>query len=611
MQCPRSFWLPLLLLMLYTDDKIMAHQVKKHLGVTLRAHEAEFRVWAPFAKSVAIGGTFTPDGQLALESEQDGYWSIVIRGVEPGQQYCYFIETEDGTTLKRNDPRARAITSSDNGFSVVVDDDFDWGEDSFTLPDKSHQVIYELHVGTFNRPDASTPGTFETAIDKIPYLKDLGITTIELMPVTSMAYSNGWGYAPNYIYSVESMLGGRHGLMSFVKACHQQGIGVILDVVYNHFYGSSDLWQFDGWNQDERGGIYFYNDERGDTPWGGRPDYGRPEVRQFILDNIAMWLTEYRLDGLRVDSTIYMRNTAGIDNDPAHDIGDAWLLLQDIVTVAHKINPRALIVAEDCATNAFITKRRSDGGCGFNAQWELGFPHVLRDALAIAPDTAPTLQGIRYELEHAYTGDAFEKVIFSDSHDTAANGSVRINDAVTPRNPTSRIARQKTLLADVIMLTAPGIPMVLQGAEFLQEGAFNDWQALEWRHTLTYAGFVDAHRHLIDLRLNQHDNTAGLAGQHTAIFHQDDNNLVIGYHRWDNAGPRDDTLVIANFSDRDLTWYRIRLPLAGTWHVRFNSSWKGYSPDFPERIITSVTTDDDHSVTIDLPPYCGIILSQE
>ncbi len=121
------------------------------------------------------------------------------------------------------------------------------------------------------------------------------------------------------------MLGGRHGLMSFVKACHERGIAVLLDVVYNHFYGDSDLWQFDGWSENSRGGIYFYNDERGDTPWGGRPDYGRPEVRQFILDNITMWLTEYHLDGLRVDSTIYMRNTEGHDTDPEHDIPEGLL----------------------------------------------------------------------------------------------------------------------------------------------------------------------------------------------------------------------------------------------------------------------------------------------
>lgn len=588
----------------------MSHQIKKNLGVTLSRAKAEFRVWAPFADKVEIGGTFTPDGRLTMESERDGYWSIALKDVEPGQQYRYYITTRDGRLLEKNDPRARAITSSDNGFSVIVDNEFDWGDDKFTPHPKEQQIIYELHVGTFNRPDAATPGTFDTAIEKLDYLKNLGVTTIELMPVTSMAYSNGWGYAPNYIFSVESMLGGRHGLMSFVKECHERGIGVLLDVVYNHFYGESDLWQFDGWNENNRGGIYFYNDERGDTPWGGRPDYGRPEVRQFILDNITMWLNEYHLDGLRVDSTIYMRNTEGRDNDPEHDIADAWLLLQDIVELAHKVNPDALMIAEDCANSAYITKPRDGLGCGFDAQWELGFPHALRDGLGLTPDTSTTLSGVRYELEREYNGDAFEKVIFSDSHDTAANGSVRLNDAVTPSNPTSLAAQQKSLLAASLMFTAPGIPMILQGAEFLQEGAFNDWQALEWDHLEAHAGFTLAHQHLAALRSNVYGNTSGLQGQYTKIFHQDDNNHVIGFIRSTDKDFNDSVVIIANFSDKSLSHYQLPLPQGGSWHTRFNSTWKGYNPDFSEVTIETIETNQDNLASLQLGPYSVYILSR-
>lgn len=596
------------LLRLYCKE--MSHQVKKDLGVSLHGSKAEFRVWAPFAKAVALVGTFTPEGPIHLESEDDGYWSTTVDGVDPGQIYRYQIETADGRVLERNDPRARAITSSDNGFSVIADNEFDWGDVTFTPLPKQQQIIYELHVGTFNRPDPATTGTFETAIEKLDYLKELGVTTIELMPVTSMAYSNGWGYAPNYIYSVESMLGGRYGMMSFVKACHERGIGVVLDVVYNHFYGDSDLWQFDGWNEHDRGGIYFYNDERGDTPWGGRPDYGRPEVRQFFLDNVTMWLTEYRLDGLRMDSTIYMRNTAGVDNDPAHDIPDAWYLMQDIVELAHKINPDALMIAEDVAGTPYITKARKDTGCGFDAQWELGYPHAIRDALGLNTSHTQTLDGIRYELEHSYNGDTFEKIIFSDSHDTAANGSTRLNEAATPERPTSLNARQITLLADAFTLTGPGIPMLLQGAEFMQEGAFNDWQALEWEHTDTHRGIVIAHQHLTKLRCNTYGNTAGLLGQSTALIHHDDTNHVIAYHRWDKGGVGDDVVVIINFSNHRFENYSLYLPRAGVWTTRFNSSWHGYSADFQEDAWATTETDKTQSTSVSLAPYGVYILSQ-
>ena len=589
----------------------MAHQIKKKLGLTLQANKAEFRVWAPFAQAVSIIGTFTTEGPLAMVSENDGYWSLSTKGVEPGQQYRYQITTQSGDIIEKNDPRARAITNSDNGFSVVVDESFDWGDSDFRPLPKSDQVIYELHVGTFNRPDASTPGTFDTAIEKLDYLQDLGVTTIELMPITSMAFSNGWGYAPNYIFSVESMLGGRHGLMQFVKACHERNIGVILDVVYNHFYGDSDLWQFDGWSENNRGGIYFYNDERGDTPWGGRPDYGRPEVRQFILDNITMWLSEYRLDGLRIDSTIYMRNTAGNNDDPAHDIPEAWLLMQDIVSLAHKINPHALLIAEDYACNAYITKNRSEDGCGFDAQWELGFPHALRDGLGLSYGVEPTLGSFRQELEHSYNGDAFEKIIFSDSHDTAANGSARLNDIAAPENPTSLAARQKSLLAASLMLTSPGIPMLLQGAEFLQGGAFNDWQALEWGHLNHHAGFTEAHKHLVALRRNAYNNTGGLSGQITKVFHQNDDNHIIGFERRTGSEKPDTTLVLANFSNNSFDSYTVVLPEPGGWQVRFNSTWKGYANDFPEKLFSTVETDENGIANVAIAPYMVIIASKD
>lgn len=588
----------------------MAHQIKKNLGVITHRGGAEFRVWAPFAKQVYIDGTFTPNGKQPLTSEDDGYWFALIHGAEPGHQYKYIIETPDGRLLERNDPRARAITSSDKGFSVIVDNEFDWQGDNFVMPPKHDQVIYELHVGTFNRPDAATSGTFDSAIEKLDYLRDLGINIIELMPVTSMAFSNGWGYAPNHIFSVESMLGGRHGLMKFVRACHQHGIGVILDVVYNHFYGDTDLWRFDGWSENDRGGIYFYNDERGDTPWGGRPDYGRPEVRQFILDNVAMWLTEYHIDGLRVDSTIYMRNTAGRDNDPDHDIGDAWSLLQDIVSLAHKIKPDSLIIAEDSASNAQIVAPRLDGGCGFDSQWELGFPHALRAALGLSTDQ-PNLDGIQYEFNHAYGSDAFARTIFSDSHDTAANGSVRLNEAVAPAGGATLFAREKTLLANAVTLTSPGIPMLLQGSEFLQNGSFNDWAALEWQKTEKYAGIVTAHRHLLDLRHNRYGHTGGLQGQSTALFHVNTDGLVIGYHRWNNGGVGDDVIVIANFSNTDYGHYAMQFPLGGKWHIRFNSSWRGYSKDFRGGHQSIIHTDKDSTAHFSLPAYTLYILSQE
>lgn len=580
--------------------------MKKDLGVTLRHNGALFRVWAPFAKSVRLVTTTYDNDGIPLESEQDGYWSAFVEKAAAGYSYQYLIETENGL-LRRNDPRARVLTAAEGGMSVVAAHDFDWGDDLFMPVPKEKQVYYELHVGTFNRPDASTSGTFTDVIEKLEYLANLGINMIELMPVTTMAADHGWGYSTSHIFSVEPTYGGRHGLMELVKAAHERGIGVIADIVYNHF-SSTDLWQFDGWNENNRGGIYFYNDERGDTPWGARPDYGRPEVRQFFLDNVAMWLGEYRLDGLRLDSTIYMRNTWGRNDDPAHDIGDAWGLLGAMTTLARKINPGAMMIAEDCSVNSYLTRPVRDGGCGFDAQWGLNFPHSMR-ALSGLPVPFPV--DFTNELTSSYNGDCYQKVIFTDSHDTAANGQVRLNEAVTPGNGESPEARQHTLVTSAATLTAPGIPMLVQGEEFMQDGDFSDWKELEWPKTEQFNGIVLAHQHLIDLRLNAYDNTAGLSGRGVNLFHIDHDNSVFAYHRFDNGGPRDDTYVLLNFGSSNFDSYKLWVPVPGAWTVRFNSSWKGYKSDSSESFVLVAETDDTQSITVPLAAHNALILSQD
>jgi hypothetical protein len=164
------------------------------------------------------------------------------------------------------------------------------GGDDFKMPPHNELVIYELHIGTFRRTSPDKPGTFDDAIGGLDHLKRLGVNAVEVMPIAEFAGDLSWGYNPALPFAIGQAYGGADGFKRFVKAAHERGIAVILDVVYNHF-GPSDLhlWQFDGWSENGLGGIYFYNDDRANTPWGQtRPDYGRPEVRQYIRDNAVM-----------------------------------------------------------------------------------------------------------------------------------------------------------------------------------------------------------------------------------------------------------------------------------------------------------------------------------
>ncbi len=589
----------------------MGAKFKKDVGAILNKSGVTFRVWAPFAKAVSITGVFNNWSKTPMQSENDGYWYIDYDGAEAGQEYKFVIDTDHGE-LRKNDPRALHMTLA-TGSSVIVDTNFNWTDEKFISPPVNQQVLYEIYVGTFNRVDAASPGTFKTIIEKLDYLADLGVNMIELMPITVSAEDQTWGpYTTTYLYAIETLFGSRHDFMELVNAAHQKGIGVILDVVYNHMGpGGLDMWQFDGWSQDGKGGIYFYNDWRGHTPWGDtRLDYGRKEVRQLILDNVKMWLHDCHVDGLRVDSTIFIRNVEGHNDDPGKDIPEAWWLLQDINKLAHKIKPGALMIAEDSSGNNYITKPANEGGAGFISQWQVTFPGVLRQALGALNDKDRNIVAVCDLIKHNYNCDAFQSVIYSDSHDSDSNGAQRLSQDLSPGKGDSIYARKSAILAAAIVLTTPGIPMLFQGQEFIQDGYFNCWQPLEWERAEKFGGIVLAHKHLIALRKNQYGNSAGLAGHNINILHLNDADKVLAYHRWDKGGPKDDVMIIINFSSKLFKNYDLSFPRNGKWHVHFNSAWKGYSQDFKNVDIADVNVENGKG-TIAVPPNSVLILSQD
>ena len=554
-----------------------------------------FRVWAPHADAVFVTGSFnqwSPDAH-PMRREAEGYWYADITTATIGCEYRYRIMNGD-QQLTRIDPYARQVTST-VGNAVVYDPGFDWEGDDFHLPAVNELVLYEMHLGTFHDKEDGTSDKFGEAVQKLDHLQRLGVNVIEVMPLAQFAGNLSWGYNPSCIFAVETNYGGPTGFKRFVKEVHRAGFGVILDVVYNHFGPTDlDLWQFDGWSENGQGGIYFYNDWHAETPWGStRPDYGRKEVRQFIRDNAMMWLEEYHVDGLRLDMTLFMHNVRG-NGDPGGDLPDGWSVVQWINRELQQNYPGRITIAEDLQNDDRITKPTDQGGAGFTAQWGARFVHPIRASVTTSHDEQRSLDSVRMAIEGRYNGNPFQRIIYSESHDEVANGKSRVASEIDPDHPDSWAAQKRTTLAAALMFTAPGIPMLFQGQEFLEDGWFQDSVPLDWHKSEEFVGLVRMYRDLIQLRLNRLGTTRGLTGSGLNTFHQNQAENIIAYHRWHQGGPGDDVIVVVNLSHLAHENYQLGFPSPGTWRLRINSDWNGYSRAFGNQACSDVVAGTEH-----------------
>ena len=588
------------------------------MGAIVHEGGVAFRVWAPHAKAVHVKGSFNDWSDTAhpLQSEGNGYWVTDVSQCPVGAEYKYRLDVEGGESLDRIDPYARAVTNS-VGSGVVYDPaKFDWQGDAFEMPPHNRLVIYEMHIGSFLAPAEGAPGTFETAAQKFDHLKRLGINAIEVMPVAEFAGDYSWGYNPAQVFAVESAYGGPDAFKQFVREAHRRGIAVILDVVYNHFGPSDlDLWRFDGWHENDKGGIYFYNDHRSATPWGDtRPDYSRGEVRQFIRDNALMWLDECHVDGLRMDMTLYVRTIRGEGGD---DLPEAWNLLQWVNTEVRERHPGAILIAEDLRSHPGITQAVADGGAGFHAQWDANFVHPVRQAVIVPEDGQRSMDAVRDAIVFRYNDDAFRRVVYSESHDEVANGKARVPQEVAPGDATGWFAQKRSTLAAALVFTAPGIPMIFQGQEFLQGEYFRDDVPIDWDQSEAFRGIVRMYRDLIRLRLDGGGVARGLCGQFCHVTHVNDAMNMIAFQRWDQHGPGDDVMVVLNFSAEPREGYQLGLPAAGLWRVRFNSDSSFYSTEFNNQPCADLTATEGGydglpaTATIAIAPYSVLILSQD
>ena len=590
------------------------------MGAMPSARGVTFRVWAPHAEKVFVTGTFNDWSKTStpLAKEKNGYWFAKVSKAKTGDEYRYLIHGPKGP-LSRIDPYARKVTRS-TGNGIIYDPKaFDWGDHDFHMATGNELVIYEMHIGTFNVKEKGHPGTFDSAIEKFPYLKQLGINAVEVMPVAEFAGEFSWGYDPSHPFAVESIYGGPDAFKRFVKAAHEHGIAVIADVIYNHFGPNDlDLWQFDGWSENEKGGIYFYNDRRSHTPWGEtRPDYGRGEVRQYIRDNALMWLEEYHADGLRWDMIVFIKSIDGNTGNPANDIPEGWSLMQWINAEIQQQFPGKISIAEGMHKNPWVTKDVGAGGAGFNAQWDADFVHHVRQAVIAPDDNLRDVGAVREAIEHRYDPDAFKRIIYTESHDETANGRARVPEEIWPGKADSWFSRKRSTLGAALVLTSPGIPMIFEGQELLEDRWFQDKVPIDWSRTEGQKGILGMYRDLIALRRNLSGVTRGLCGQNIHIYHVDDGAKLIAFHRWDKQGPTDSVVVVVNMRNQNHDGYVIGFPRAGLWKTRFNSDSSNYGQDFSNHPAPDVEAHEEKSDglpcsgKINIGPYTAVIFSQD
>lgn len=435
----------------------------RNLGATLHENgNCTFRVWAPSKEQVQIE---IVDAQIhAMRKDEYGYWELTLPDVKPGTLYWLLLDGE----LRRADPASVSQPQGLHGPSEVIDRTFHWTDAHWRGKTLDEMVIYELHVGAF------TPeGTFDGLIQKLPYLQDLGINTIEIMPIGQFPGDRNWGYDVALPFAVQNSYGTSQSLKALVDAAHQAGIAVVLDVIYNHVGPDGNYF--------EDFGPYFTDKYK--TPWGKALNFDGPEsdgVRNFLIQNALMWLDEYHIDGLRLDAV-----HAIWDNGAQHIMQQ---LKQQVEALEKSTGRNKILIAEIDLNNPRYINPVEKGGYGLDGQWIDEFHHSLRAVLTGDNsgyyEDFGTLEHLERAFRNTYVyNDVYSKhrkrffgtsiddnpysqfVVFSQNHDQIGNRALgdRLNQNVN-------FEQQK--LAAATVLLSPYVPMLFMGEEHADDSPF-------------------------------------------------------------------------------------------------------------------------------------------
>ncbi|GAB3975288.1 1,4-alpha-glucan branching protein GlgB [Plantactinospora veratri] len=575
-----------------------------------------FAVWAPNAQGVRVVGDFTGwgahEGWPMRSLGSSGVWEIFVPEAAPGQRYKYRILARDGQWRDKADPLARRTEVPPATASVVDDGSgYEWSDADWLAgrarrqPHQEPISVYEVHLGSW-RPGLSYR---ELADQLTAYVLDLGFTHVEFLPVMEHPFGGSWGYQVTGYYAPTARFGDPDDFRHLVDRLHAAGIGVLLDWVPAHF--PRDDWalaRFDGTP------LYEHPDpRRGEHPdWGTYVfDYGRPEVRNFLVANALYWCEEFHVDGLRVDAVASMLYLDYSRSDGewlpnAHggrENLEAIALLQEVNATVYRHHPGVLMVAEESTAWPGVTRSTDSGGLGFGFKWNMGWMH---DTLSYLGRDPIYRQHHHNELTFSLVYAWSENYLLPISHDEVVHGKGSLLGKM-PGDQWRKLAGVRALLA--YMWAHPGKQLLFMGCELGDDREWSETRGLDWQLT-DDPGRAGVQRLLRDLNRGYRDNPA-LWSQDTVpagfrwIVSDDAANNTLAFVRI--AADGSPLVCVANFAALPREGYRIGLPLAGRWSEILNTDADCYGGSGVGNL-GAVTADDQPwhglpaSVALRVPP---------
>ena len=593
-----------------------------------------FSVWAPNAKRVSVVGDFNNwDGRrhmmrlLKTGGQSSGVWELFVPGLSRYDRYKYELVNSKDALVMKSDPYGRFHELRPSTNSLVYDiEGYNWGDGDWLSNRKNNSPlngpvnIYELHMGSWKRTPEGGFMTYRTLADElVPYLKDMNYTHIELMPVTEYPFDGSWGYQVTGYFAPTSRFGNPHDFMYFVDMMHRNNIGVILDWVPAHFpRDAHGLASFDG------SALYEHEDARlGEHPdWGTLIfNYGRNEVKNFLLANALFWVEKYHIDGLRVDavaSLLYLsfgkRSGQYMPNRYGGDVNlEAVEFIKHLNSIVLERNPNVLMIAEESTAWKGVSRPLDQNGLGFNLKWNMGW---MNDFLAyMAKDPIHRRyhhNNLTFGMMYAHT----ENFVLVLSHDEV----VHLKGALVNKMPGDLWRKCANLRASLTyMYGHPGKKLLFMGGEFGQFSEWSEERSLDW-----FLLHFDHHRQVQDFTrdlnaLYLHEPAFWFddfsSGGFEWIDCDDSSRSLLAFKRKTDK-PADDIYFVINFTPNPVERYRLGLSRAGTYNEILNSDDKKYGGSgvvngTSLKSIKGKAYGKDNYIEITIPPLGAAVFKKE